>query len=185
MTTDVPKTAEEKAKEKELRRSRRVVFAYDLAWVIGLAVVAVVYFRYQSVSDLVPEPIRELPIWMVWFGALGGVAFSFKGVYDHGTDWKLELGLWHFGHPISGAIAGGVTYVLLWAVNPAQRPAVPTGEVAAFIVGTQDRLFFQFLNKVGELVLRTDGKDGKDGENASAAAAVEPAAGNPPPAGQG
>lgn len=155
------------------RPSRVTVFFYDVVCIAVLAALAVVYFRYQTVSDVVPEPIRELPIWMVWFGALGAVAYSLRGVYSYaGENWNPSFGLWHFGHPVSGAIAGGVTYVLLWAVNPAQRPAIPTGEVAAFIVGTQDRLFFEFLNKVGRLVLTTDKKKPNEGEGPSAPPSV-------------
>ena len=50
-------------------------------------------------------------------------------------------------------IVGIMTFVLLRAIYPSGTPSVPTFEAAAFILGTQEARFFNFLAKVGELIL--------------------------------
>jgi hypothetical protein len=78
----------------------------------------------------------------VWFGALGGVIISLKGVYDHavGRDaaWDNRFDLWHFGRPVSGAVTGLVTYVLLCALNQSGTPNQTVLYAAAFVLGTQE-----------------------------------------------
>lgn len=93
----------------------------------------------------------------IWFAVLGGVAISFKGVYDHyrrdewaGGEWDL----WYFGRPVSGMIVGVMIYVLLRVIsNTNTEPQVPALAVAAFALGTQEKRFFSFLAEVANLVL--------------------------------
>ena len=84
----------------------------------------------------------------MWFGALGGLVISLKGVYDHHCnrgDWDDGFLLWHLGRPISGALTGLITLVLLLAINP-NEPNEPVAYAIAFIFGTQERRFFNFLS---------------------------------------
>ncbi|HUY98721.1 MAG TPA: IPT/TIG domain-containing protein [Thermomicrobiaceae bacterium] len=138
---------------------RQRIFVYNLIVVAVLVGLVWWYFtgRPWSLSRAIPDVLRGAPIYAVWFGALGGVVISLKGVYDHGpAEWKTQWDLWHIGRPFSGGIAGGVTYLLLLVVSKSQ-PSVPVALAAAFVVGTQERTFFNFLKEVGRLVLQVPG----------------------------
>lgn len=107
-------------------------------------------------------PFVEIALRAVWFGALGGIIISLKGVYDHccenGT-WDRCFELWHVGRPISGALTGLITLILLLAVNPKGTPSEPVVYAIAFIFGTQERRFFNFLYEVAALVVRVPNDD--------------------------
>ncbi len=62
--------------------------------------------------------------------------------------------LWHFGRPLSGAVAGGITYLLLRAVNQTGDLTEPVVYAAAVILGTQERRFFNFLSAVARLIVQ-------------------------------
>ena len=142
---------------RRLEPARLATFVYTTAWLFLLIAAALAYnFR----ADLVgPGKIAEWEKSMlhsVWFAMLGGVAISYKGIYDHWkhSDWASGgWGLWYVGRPLSGAITGIMTYLLLQVVNPNQTPSLPTLAVAAFVLGMQDKRFFQFLASVSKLIL--------------------------------
>ncbi len=146
--------------------TRRLLFFYDLAVVLLLAVLAVLYLRYvgTNVTDGAAQwwlkllQQYQLPIKCLWFGSLGGVVISLKGIYDHpvgaSNGWNDSFELWHLGRPISGAITGVITYVLLRAINPSAEPTAPVLYAAAFILGTQESRFFNFLFEVGRIIVQ-------------------------------
>jgi hypothetical protein len=108
-------------------------------------------------------PVDESVPWLkaalhgIWFAMLGSVAISFKGVYDHTEpqEWNEGWWLWYLGRPLTGAIVGAMTYLLLQVVNPNQPPSIPVLAVAAFVLGTQESRFFGYLYEVGKIVLTT------------------------------
>jgi hypothetical protein len=152
--------------------SRRVVFLYELAILCGLVALSFVYYEIGAVKDLVPEPFQGLPVEVAWFGALGGVAISLKGVYDHPVvpgrarvkPWDNSLLLWHLGRPFSGMLAGIVTLVLLEAVSADGNLRDPVILAAAFILGTQESRFFAFIKEVGAVIVAVPQKpNGNEG----------------------
>ena len=92
-----------------------------------------------------------------WFGMLGGVAISYKGIIDHrdATQWDSGWILWYVARPFNGFIVGILTLALLAVVNTASLPSIPALAVACFTLGTQERRFFAFLYAVAKLVLNT------------------------------
>jgi uncharacterized membrane protein YgcG len=155
---------------------RRTVFLYEIAVLCGLLALAFAYYKVDTVTNLVPDVFRGLPVEVAWFGALGGVAISLKGVYDHPvidpvpagvTAWENRWVLWHFGRPFSGMLAGIVTYALLKAVYPSGQPASALVLAAAFILGTQENRFFEFLKQVGAVIVAVpdQGGGGNNGAN--------------------
>ena len=151
---------------KQATIARRWIFAYDLAIFFALLVMAWAYFLPDSVEgqpafslhSLVPPDLRDVKAYAFWFGALGGVAISLKGIYDHGPrDWQGTYNLWHLGRPLSGGIAGGITYLLLLAVS-GNAPNTAVVLAAAFILGTQERRFFNFLSEVARIVVQVPGE---------------------------
>ena len=135
---------------------RRLIFLYDMTLLGILVALAVLYFKTNAIGHFLPEELRGLPAYTAWFGVLGSIAISFKGLSDWGPEevlWGGRWPLWYVGRPFSGLIVGIMTFVLLRAIYPSGTPSVPTFEAAAFILGTQEARFFNFLAKVGELIL--------------------------------
>jgi len=146
-------------------RCRFGVFAYDLAIVFVLLVAALIYTRNPEKFPFGGANVT-LSIHAMWFGALGGIVISLKGIYDHCCnhgDWDNCFNLWHIGRPISGALTGLITLVLLLAINPKGEPSEPIVYAIAFIFGTQERRFFNFLSEVAGLVVRVPNEDGDVG----------------------
>ncbi|MCG6203724.1 hypothetical protein LPW26_03670 [Rhodopseudomonas sp. HC1] len=140
-------------------RCRNSVFAYDLIVVVLLLALGVAYFWYPKWFDLGTGRVLNITFAMpaMWFGALGGIVISLKGVYDNSVSsgqWDDGFALWHFGRPISGALTGLVALTLLLAINPNASPSEPVVYAIAFIFGTQERRFFNFLYEVAALVVR-------------------------------
>jgi hypothetical protein len=133
---------------------RTAIFVYDvvvLAIVLAVGVALIKSDFQKFVGNY------RLLVLSMWFGALGGLMISFKGIYDHakGQDaWDDSFSLWHIGRPLSGAIAGLMTVVILQAVNPGANLTHPVVYVSAFIFGTQERRFFNFLYEVARLVVQ-------------------------------
>jgi hypothetical protein len=155
---------------------RRTVFAYDVLAILALLVVGTIFWEAPGIrGSLIPAEL-QLPFYAMWFGALGGVTISFKGVYDNagaperteqsGTlgIWNAQYNLWHFGRPLSGAITGLMTWVLLRALNPtAPNLPAPIIASAAFLLGTQERRFFAFLFEVSRIIVQVPEKPGAAG----------------------
>ncbi len=97
-----------------------------------------------------------------WFGMLGGVAISYKGIIDHrvASQWDSGWILWYIVRPFNGFIVGVLTLALLAVVNTAALPSIPALAVACFTLGTQERRFFAFLYEVAKLVLNTPNDTG-------------------------
>jgi IPT/TIG domain len=155
-------------------RSRVTVFGYDLAVVFVLFIVGILYVwnakgywlaAPATGPDSMISPV-EFSLRAMWFGALGGIVISLKGVYDHCCargEWDQCFDLWHFGRPISGALSGLITLILLLSVNPNSSPSQPAVYAIAFIFGTQERRFFNFLFEVAGLVVRVPNEDQQAG----------------------
>jgi hypothetical protein len=146
--------------EKPTRRTGRItragIFTYDLLVLALLVILGAWYIEFPRTFTLDNE-LYNLTIESMWFGSLGGVIISLKGVYDHSDaadPWQGSYNLWHVGRPISGAIAGLMTVVLLKAINANGELTRPAVYAAAFILGTQERRFFNFLYEVARLIVQ-------------------------------
>ncbi|MGH7904533.1 MAG: hypothetical protein ACREPA_10500 [Candidatus Dormibacteraceae bacterium] len=141
--------------------TRGWMFIYTVAWFIALFVMAGLYIeRPELASQWIRAPWEKAALHAVWFGILGGVAISFKGIYDHyhPSEWAGHRWThWYLGRPLNGAIVGVVTYVALHLATPNTSPSLPALAVAAFILGTQERRFFGFLAEIGKTVLNVPG----------------------------
>ncbi|MEX2246507.1 MAG: hypothetical protein WEC75_07450 [Dehalococcoidia bacterium] len=141
---------------------KEFILLYDVLMLGALAALAMMYFKWPEFNDLFPDPLRDLPLYAVWFGALGGVSISMKGIYDHYADWKHRYDLWHLGRPFSGAVVGAVTLILLQAVDENATPRLPIVLAAAYVLGTQERRFFEFLMQVGKVIVAVPGDSTKN-----------------------
>jgi IPT/TIG domain len=137
------------------RLSRTGIFSYDIVVLTILALLGAWYVEFPETLKL-NDPYK-LAVESMWFGSLGGVIISLKGIYDHsaGPDgWDPSYNLWHLGRPLSGAVAGLMTVVLLQVVNSNGGLTKPVVYAAAFIFGTQERRFFNFLYEVARLIVQ-------------------------------
>ena len=129
---------------------RRWIFAYDVAALVAVMAIGAYYVVAQP-SLGAATANQVLAIESMWFGAIGGLMISLKGVYDHrdgASGWDSGFALWHIGRPFSGAVAGAVTALLLSVVDGGKTAAPTVVYAAAFIFGTQERRFFGFLSKL-------------------------------------
>ncbi len=92
---------------------RSTIFLVQIAWLIGLGALAVIYFLQQWPTKLIS--LGPIPIGVVWFGALGAVLISLTGVVEHADDWDPKLYLWHLSRPLMGAALGVVGVLILQA----------------------------------------------------------------------
>jgi hypothetical protein len=142
------------------------IFVYDIFVLVVLVIVAAIYLVQKPL--LATWQNQELSIEAAWFGALGGLMISLKGIYDHrdgATGWDPGFDLWHFGRPFSGGVAGLVTVILLDVVaGSADKPAnAQVVYAAAFIFGTQERRFFGFLFEAARLIVQVPGDESSSG----------------------
>jgi IPT/TIG domain len=133
------------------------VFVYDLVIIAALFGVAVWFL--DGGATYPNSAFHHLVVRCAWFGALGGVVISLKGIYEHSgarapNAWDDSYNLWHLGRPVSGAITGVITLILLQALNPSGSVTPSIVYAAAFILGTQERRFFEFLYQVGQIVVQ-------------------------------
>jgi len=155
-----------------------LAFWYAIAWLDGLLALAYFYARGDLSAALSGIPLSAVA--SAWAGALGGIAISLKGVYEHWTDasrhpqgksaWRNDFLLWHLGRPASGAIVGIVVYLVFQAADPSGRPAAPTLAAASFVLGLQEKKFFEWVKQVGAALVDIPGRS----HGASAPTGSEP-----------
>ncbi len=86
----MPTTTNNTSKEIKWRTAGRwFAFLYALLALAGLITLAIAY-SHKGLIDILPTSIPAAMLAASWAGALGGLAISFKGVFDHKA--KLEPG---------------------------------------------------------------------------------------------
>jgi hypothetical protein len=159
------------------KAGRHFAFWYSVSWLIALLVVAALYAHGTFHGLLSGIPFAALA--SGWSGALGGVAISLKGVYDHWIDaskhpdgktaWNNDLLLWHVGRPASGAIVGVAVFILLKAVYPSGTPSPGALAAAAFVLGIQEKRFFGWVKQIGAVVVAVPNKASSHTSDATSA----------------
>ena len=135
-------------------RTRQIAFWYTT---LELATLAALAYWFKTAADTGFLSQQADVLTAAWFAMLGGVAISYKGIFDHRGDaqWTDGWLLWYIGRPFSSFIVGIVTFMLLQVANTKDLPSPPALAIAAFTLGTQERRFFAFLYEVAKLVLNT------------------------------
>lgn len=151
-------------KDENSKRSQGRWFVFIYAIVI-LAVLVLVALLYAAKDLRFPSSVPRAILFSSWAGALGGIAISFKGVYDNRAVadpvndphnerlWDNQLIVWHIGRPFSGVIVGIAVFLLLKAAVPTGQPSGVVISAVAFVLGTQDKGFFNFVRQIGNVIV--------------------------------
>jgi hypothetical protein len=92
--------------------SRGGVFTVELVYLLALWVLAVLYL-----TDAIHprHAVGNMPVPVVWFGAMGAVLISLVGIFEHVSDWDRHYALWHWGRPFVGASFGVISVMIIQA----------------------------------------------------------------------
>ena len=142
---------------------RWFVFFFCIFVLLGLLAIALLYAN-GAFDSVLPSRVPRPALVAAWSGALGGVAIRFKGVFDHKTErgpgdkpdvvlWDDQLLPWHLGRPFTGIIVGLFVFLALKTAYPSGNPSSATLGAASFVLGTQDRAFFDFVKQIGAIVV--------------------------------
>jgi hypothetical protein len=114
----------------------------------------------------VPTSLGLMPTGVPWFGALGSVLISLKGIVDHRKDWDSTLKYWHFTRPLIGA-ALAIISVLIFQAGILAVGSSPTSTngtatnllyyLIAFMVGYREEVFRELIKRLADVILTPGG----------------------------
>lgn len=149
---------------RDARVQRGLVFALEVTYLLALMALAGAASAWGGWRSHVPTDIGPVPLSIPWFGALGGVITSLRGVFDHAHNWNSDYLLRHIARPLTAAVSGTVAYLILLGglVAVGQTPATGGGaaraaivyDVVAFLVGYREEVFRTMLQRVVDRLLR-------------------------------
>jgi hypothetical protein len=133
-----------------------LVFILEMAYLIGLIVLLIVYQTDDALRDALP-PLGPLPIQIAWFGATGAVLAGIGGIYFHNQNWNHSYDYWHYSRPLVGAVVGGVGCLLFYVSitlgsTKGVTPNTATFDAVAFILGYADDAFRSLIAKLTQLL---------------------------------
>jgi hypothetical protein len=154
-----PEAAVPPALSDKDRAIRRAIYAWDVVGLLFLLASAVAYHRYAEARRLLPSPAGPVPLGAAWWGAVGGITVSLRGLHKHAVEWRPEWNGWHFQRPVVGAIYGAVSALAIAAVvaissGGSASPRQVVVAFVAFLAGHSDRDFAALLQQARQVVLR-------------------------------
>lgn len=142
---------------------RRRIFYLQIAYAVGLVGVVVAASSWRGWRPYLPDPLGPVPLAVPWFGALGGVLISMRGVFEHARDWDGRYVLRHVARPLTAAVSGTVGYLILigGVVAVGQTPATGADslrsaviyDVTAFAIGYREEVFRTLLRRTIDRLL--------------------------------
>jgi hypothetical protein len=117
--------------------TRNGTFFLSVGYLVGLLLFGLLYFLITPIRSFLPSSFGPVPVGVPWFGALGAVLLSLKGIFEHEHDWSDTYWPWHLSRPLVGASVGIVAVLMLQAgilaVGSDPTPTQPalTGPVAS------------------------------------------------------
>lgn len=148
-------------------RPARTFFVLELVYLIGLLVLGVIYVKEKQFAGFIRDPLGILPV--AWFGSVGAVSISLKGVFDHNMNWNPKWNYWHVARPLTGAVLGSIGYLLFVAAAEAATGPSEEAEPAAteaivsyligFVIGYREETFRELIKRFTDLILSPAGTD--------------------------
>jgi hypothetical protein len=137
------------------------LFALELAYLIALLTVFIMYETWTDFRTALPDGLGALPIEVPWFGALGGTLISLTGIFDYSCRWNHCLRYWHYARPFVGAVLGSIGALLFFVLSDTavagSGPATVNAtvfDVVAFLVGYREQSFRELIKRATDLLLR-------------------------------
>jgi hypothetical protein len=150
-------------------RAPQWLYLVVVAYAIGLLAIAVLYVVRNGLVAWIPDPLGPIPVAVPWFGALGGVAISLRGLNVHGGAWDPSFTFRHLSRPLSGAIVGTIAFVVFVVVINATgtQPRLTSTlayDLVAFLVGYREDTFRDLVGRATDiLLLRRDRPEDRTG----------------------
>jgi len=137
---------------------RRILY-FAVGYTLGLVGIFIAYASSEAFRANAPSSFGQIPVGVVWFGAIGAVLASLYGIFVHNQDWDPSYDYWHYCRPLCGAITGSIGSLLyLVLLNIGNTSAVkvdrPTFYVAAFVFGFADKAFLQMVHNVTSVIIK-------------------------------
>jgi hypothetical protein len=135
------------------------IFFLETFYLIVLAIVFIFDMTSSTFRHDIPSKIGSLPVGVIWFGALGAVIASFRGIFAYNHQrWNTGYNYWHYSRPLIGAVTGPMGALIYWVLislgsqkTPVIEPA--TFFVAAFVFGFADWAFMAMLQNVTNAII--------------------------------
>ena len=150
------------ARARQASRMRVVLVAGGL--LVGLLAAGVAWVDRGGLWAL-PSELGPIPIGVPYFGALGGLMCSLDGALrDHRTDWDQSFEAWHHFRVVLGALAGTIVVLVFLAGILGAGLSTTAAEgrtedlaflLFAFVAGYRERIFFELLQRLADVVLTT------------------------------
>ncbi len=145
----------------DLLKTRGGVFAMQIVYLVGLGVLAVLYFNGVWIHR---ETLGTIPVAVPWWGALGAVMLSLSGIFSHRLDWKASEAYWHWSRPLIGVVMGSFAVLVfqagVLAVGKDLKPPAGVGAaqnlfyyVLAFIIGYREQTTRALIERVADVVI--------------------------------
>jgi hypothetical protein len=135
------------------------IFFLETFYLVVLVVVFVIDMTSSSFRHDIPATIGPLPVGIVWFGALGAVIASFRGIFAYNYQkWNSGYNYWHYSRPLIGAVTGSMGALIYWVLVSLGTQKTPVIEpttfyVAAFAFGFADWAFMAMLQNVTNAII--------------------------------
>ena len=137
--------------------TRGGVFAVELLYLCALWVLAVLYLT-ETIHPR--HAVGNMPVPVVWFGALGAVLISLVGIFEHVSDWDRHYALWHWGRPFVGASFAVISVMIIQAgiVSVGSDPHQDNKSsalyfIVGFLVGYREETFRELIKRLVDVVL--------------------------------
>jgi hypothetical protein len=135
------------------------IFALAIAYLIVLIAMFVAYATSPTLRRSLPTRFGPLPSGVAWFGAVGAVIASLKGIFGYNRTWKMSFNYWHYSRPLIGAVTGSIGALIYWVLLRLGNSGSVTVDrttffVAAFVFGFADKAFTEMLQSVTEVLIK-------------------------------
>ena len=135
------------------------LFPVLLAWLVGLAALAVAYGVSAELRSDLPKTLWGLPIGVPWFGAIGGTLASLAAVGKYTSQWRTGSGGTHAVRPLVAAITGVLAAIMLKLLvdlgtgGSGVKLDSVTYDLIAFIAGYRDETFRLMVKRATDALL--------------------------------
>ena len=143
----------------DLFSSRTTIFVLQIVYLAAAFTLAGLYLT--DVLD-VRHSVGDMPVPVLWFGALGGILISFTGVISPRGTWKRDYVYWHWARPLMGATAAIIAVLIVQAgivvvTGTDTSKSAVLYYLVAFLVGYREETFRELIKRLGDVILSPGG----------------------------